>query len=252
MTAETLTLLAMVWTALALPTFAMLFFIVAPFGRHANTQWGPTVDNRVGWVLMELPSLAIMLWFLLFGTHSREGYTWVLFALWIAHYTNRVVIFPWRLRTTGKRMPWVIVLCAVLFNLMNAGLNGHWLAEFAPTYGDAWLRSPSFIAGLALFALGAWINVKSDNMLIALRAPGETGYKIPRGFLFNYVSAPNLFGEMVEWAGFALMAWNWPALSFLVWTVANLLPRAVAHHAWYRARFADYPPERKAVVPWVW
>jgi steroid 5-alpha reductase family enzyme len=149
-------------------------------------------------------------------------------------------------------MPWVIVLCAVLFNLMNAGLNGHWLAEFAPTYGDAWLRSPSFIAGLALFALGAWINVKSDNMLIALRAPGETGYKIPRGFLFNYVSAPNLFGEMVEWAGFALMAWNWPALSFLVWTVANLLPRAVAHHAWYRARFADYPPERKAVVPWVW
>jgi 3-oxo-5-alpha-steroid 4-dehydrogenase 1 len=251
MSAQTLTWVAMVWTALALPTFALLFFVVAPFGRHTTERWGPTIDNRLGWVLMELPSLSIMVAFLVFGTHARTGYTWVLFALWIAHYANRVFVFPLRIRTAGKRMPVIIVLSAVLFNVINAGLNGYWLAEFAPTYGEDWLRSPSFMTGLALFVVGAWINLKSDNMLIALRAPSETGYTIPRGFLFNYISAPNLFGEMVEWAGFALMAWNWPALSFFVWTVANLLPRAVAHHAWYRARFADYPLERKAAIPFV-
>jgi hypothetical protein len=36
-----------------------------------------------------------------------------------------------------------------------------------------------------------------------------------------------------------------------VWTAANLVPRAVAHHRWYRERFADYPAERKALVPFL-
>jgi len=91
----------------------------------------------------------------------------------------------------------------------------------------------------------------SDNRLIHLRKPDETGYKIPKGGLFRYISCPNLFGEMVEWAGFVLMCWSWPALSFAVWTAANLGPRALAHHRWYRSHFKDYPPERKAVVPFV-
>ena len=56
-------------------------------------------------------------------------------------------------------------------------------------------------------------------------------------------------GEIIEWSGFALMCWNLPALSFAVWTAANLIPRALSHHAWYRRTFPDYPPGRKAVIP---
>ncbi len=37
--------------------------------------------------------------------------------------------------------------------------------------------------------------------------------------------------------------------SFAAWTAANLVPRAIAHHRWYRQRFPDYPPERKALIP---
>ena len=40
-----------------------------------------------------------------------------------------------------------------------------------------------------------------------------------------------------------------PALSFAVWTAANLIPRAVSHHAWYRRTFPDYPSDRRAVIP---
>jgi hypothetical protein len=56
-------------------------------------------------------------------------------------------------------------------------------------------------------------------------------------------------GEIIEWSGFALMCWNLPALSFAIWTAANLIPRAVSHHAWYRRTFPDYPQDRHAVVP---
>ena len=74
---------------------------------------------------------------------------------------------------------------------------------------------------------------------------------MPKGGLFRYVSCPNHFGEIVEWAGFAVMCWNLPALSFAVWTAGNLIPRSLSHHRWYREHFPDYPAERKAVIPFV-
>jgi protein-S-isoprenylcysteine O-methyltransferase Ste14 len=72
-----------------------------------------------------------------------------------------------------------------------------------------------------------------------------------RGFLFEHVSCPNYLGEIVEWTGWALAAWSLAGLSFAFWTIANLAPRALAHHRWYRERFPEYPPFRRAIVPWV-
>ena len=89
-------------------------------------------------------------------------------------------------------------------------------------------------------------------MLIHLRKPGETGYTLPRGFLFELVASPNLFGEIVEWCGFFLMAWNLPALCFVVWTYANLVPRAKNHWDWSRAHFSDFPTDRKVVFPFIY
>ena len=42
---------------------------------------------------------------------------------------------------------------------------------------------------------------------------------------------------------------NAAGLAFAAWTMANLVPRARAHHRWYRERFPDYPARRKALVP---
>jgi len=100
-----------------------------------------------------------------------------------------------------------------------------------------------------IFVAGAFINQRADHLLIHLRKPGETGYKVPRGFLFDYISCPNHFGEIVEWIGFAIMTWSLPGLSFAIWTAANLIPRALNHHEWYQETFDDYPKGRKAVIP---
>lgn len=245
----TLDIVAIVWTVIALALVPQQLRSAAPYGRHARTDWGPMISNRLGWCLMELVSLVVFDGLFLAGPNLKSAPMWVFFALWSAHYVNRSLIFPWRTRTRGKQMPVAIMASAMAFNVVNAGLNGLYLGWFGATYPTAWLADPRFILGLVVFLAGATINLWADNRLIGLRAGGGQGYSIPRGGLFERVSCPNHLGEIIEWSGFALMCWNLPALSFAVWTAANLIPRALSHHAWYRKTFADYPAGRRAVIP---
>lgn len=238
------------WIALAIGTFILLQFVTAPFGRYSSKEWGPMIKNKYGWLIMELPSFAILLTCLLLG--SQVNYvTWFIGGLWLVHYFNRTFVFPFRITSGNKKMPLFITGSAIFFNLFNAGFNGYYLAELS-SYSTAWFTSWQFMLGLPLFVLGFSINYWSDEILINLRKPGQTGYFIPQGGLFQYVSAPNLFGEMLEWTGFAILAWNLPAASFAIWTFANLFPRAVAHHQFYLDRFANYPSDRKAVIPFIY
>ena len=139
------------------------------------------------------------------------------------HYINRAFIFPFRLQTKGKKMPLIIVLSAIFFNLINGFLLGYYFANFAH-YTIWWVTDFRFIAGVILFFLGIYINWKADNILIYLRKPGETHYAIPKGWLFNKVSCPNLLGETIEWLGFAILCWNLPAFTFLSGLLPMLFP----------------------------
>jgi len=42
-----------------------------------------------------------------------------------------------------------------------------------------------------------------------------------------------------------------PLLIALFAVFFNLVPRAIDHHKWYKKEFADYPKERKAVIPFI-
>lgn len=241
---------ALALIGLAAPTFAALLLVTAPYGRHARAGWGPALPSRLGWILMESPAVA---WFgavYLGGAHRGEAAPLALLALWLAHYLNRALVYPFRLRAGGKRMPAVVVLLGFAFNLWNGWLNASWISG-PGAYPAAWLRDPRFLAGAALFAAGLFTNLDADRRLLALRRRGEGGYRIPRGGLYEWVSCPNYLGEMAEWCGWALATWSIPGLAFAVWTVANLAPRALAHHRWYRERFPDYPPGRRALLPFL-
>ena len=51
--------------------------------------------------------------------------------------------------------------------------------------------------------------------------------------MFTYVSGANFFGEIVEWAGFAIACWSLPSLAFFLFTAFNIGPRAVQHHRYH-------------------
>jgi len=251
MSNATFYLLVYVWIGIALVIFPIVIRIKAPYGRHMTKRWGALINNRVGWIIMESPALLVFSSLFLFGSAKHTLVTWLFFALWMFHYVNRSLIFPFRLRTTGKKIPLAVVFMAFCFNFVNGFINGYYLGSLAMMYPISWVTDPRFIIGIIMFFGGAAINWQSDDILIHLRKPGKTGYIIPFQGFFKYISCPNHFGEIIEWFGFAVMTWSTPALAFAIWTLVNLLPRALHHHKWYRVNFPDYPPKRKALIPFI-
>lgn len=249
MNLDTFTLICWIWIVIAIFSFILLQYVRAPYGRHVKKGWGPELPNHIGWLLMEFPSFLIILFFAL--NYKQENYALFLSMLWLLHYFNRTFIFPFRLKTKNKKIPLAIVGSAIFFNTINAGLNGYFLS-FLETYNTSNFLDWNFYLGLLLFILGFFINQISDTHLINLRKPDEVGYKIPNAFLFKYISCPNHFGELIQWAGFTILAWNLPAFTFFIWTAANLIPRAAGHHKWYKNHFSNYPKSRKALFPGIW
>jgi hypothetical protein len=108
--------------------------------------------------------------------------------------------------------------------------------------------------GVCLFTTGAGINLHSDAVLRELRGRAPRKYRMPRGGGFELVSTPHYAGEILEWIGFCVASnASLPSLAFVIYTAANLIPRGVAHHAWYQKHFPkSYPKERRAVIPFLW
>ena len=61
------------------------------------------------------------------GWFSPAGF---MIGLFFIHYIHRSLVYPWMIRTSGKKMPVVIMLSAVLFNLVNGSLLGIWFARY--------------------------------------------------------------------------------------------------------------------------
>ncbi|KAF4720251.1 3-oxo-5-alpha-steroid 4-dehydrogenase 1, partial [Perkinsus olseni] len=99
------------------------------------------------------------------------------------------------------------------------------------------------------------LNLHSDHILRNLRKGEGDGqkYYTPYGGMFRFISCPNYLGEIMEWLGYAMASgWGLAPVSFAFCTFANLFPRALEVHKWYRAKFEDYNKlNRKAILPFL-
>ncbi len=241
-------------TLLAVVVFIALHFVEAGYGYLFNPKFGRPIPNRLGWVLMESPVFFAMaaLWFC--SERRFEAAPLALLLLFELHYFHRSFIFPLRLRGNSQ-MPFGIVAMGMLFNTLNALMQGGWIFYLAPAdyYAD-WLSKPPFWIGAAIFFAGMAVNLRSDAIIRNLRRPGDTRHYIPRGGMFRYVSSANYFGELTEWIGFAVASWSWAGVVFVLWTFANLAPRAASLRRRYEQEFGDEfrALKRKRILPFIY
>ncbi len=232
--------------------FIVLFFVPAPYGRHTRSGWGPNLNSKWGWLLMEAPAVILFLLFFFMG-NRKDLVPILLLFFWQSHYFHRAFIYPFTIRS-HKSMPAVVMFSALFFNGINSYLQARWVYALAPatSYTKEWITDGRFLIGICLFYTGFIIAKRADNILRNLRKPGETGYKIPNKELFRFVSCPNYLGEITQWIGWAMAVWSWPGLVFALWTVFNLFPRARSHHLWYKKTFPEYPVGRRALIPFIY
>lgn len=244
-----------VMAVLAVIVFIALHRFTAGYGMMRSNKWGPAINNRIGWVVMEFPAFACMaiLWAL--SPMGGNPAVCVMAALFELHYFQRTFIFPFLIRGKGT-MPWAIIVMGMVFNAINAYLIGGWLFYISPMdrYPSSWLLSPLFILGTIIFFIGMAINLHSDHVIRSLRAPGDNNHYIPQKGLYRYVAAANYFGETVEWIGYAILTWSIAGVVFVLWTFANLAPRAMRIHQKYCNEFGEAYTglHRRFIIPFLY
>jgi 3-oxo-5-alpha-steroid 4-dehydrogenase 1 len=240
------------WMILAVVVFIALFFVTAPYGRHAVLNSGPLINSEIAWLIMEAPSPLLFAACFLTGNPTLTLTQLVFLVLWESHYVDRAFIYPFAIRIDRKPFPVLIMLSGFFFNLINSYLNGSYIVTHGYYYQTEWLSDIRFILGVTMLILGFTVNRQSDYVLHRIRHSSTKDYAIPQHGLYRWVSCPNYLGEIFMWLGWALVTWSPVAAAFALWTIANLAPRAHAHHKWYLQHFSDYPQKRRALLPGLW
>ncbi|MBQ4548523.1 MAG: DUF1295 domain-containing protein [Bacteroidales bacterium] len=240
---------------IAVIVFIALYFVTAGYGVFYNKKWGPSIPNKIGWVLMESPVFIAMILLCVFSERSTNVVCLIFLILFEIHYFQRSFIFPFLIR--GKSvMPLSVILMGVVFNTLNALMQGGWIFYVSPEnmYEISWLTTPQFIIGTLIFFVGMIINIHSDYIIRHLREPGDTRHYLPKKGMFKYVTSANYFGEFVEWCGFAILTWSLAGAVFALWTFANLAPRASKIYDNYKKEFGNELDTKKVkrILPFIY
>lgn len=236
--------------------FVALYYVDAGYGKMRTEKWGPAINNKVGWFLMEAPVFIVMLFLWARSEVALQMPYLAFFLIFQFHYFQRSFIFPFLLKGNSK-MPIIIMALSVLWNLINGYVQGYWLFHLAPEYAPysaAWLSDPRFIAGVCIFAIGWMINMHSDHVIRHLRKPGDTNHYLPKRGLYRYVTSANYLGEITEWLGFAILTWSWAGALFFWFSCCNLVPRSNAIYLRYEKEFPEEFDRKKLkrIIPFIY
>lgn len=260
----------------AVVAFIASLFISSPYGKFASSSYGIEMDPRVGWFLMEIMATVSFIYFYIQGPQAFRPVPLMFAGLFLLHYANRGFYFPFNIRVhkgTKASFSWLVVVSGVFVTSLHGYLNAQWYSRFAEFLDWDWLCTPTCLLGLVLYEVGFWSTIHCEYIMRHLRSTDasfstateivtNTGasfpavpiprYKIPKGFLFNYVTSPQYFTELIAFFGWAMMTRNPAGAVIFCISAANLIPRAMQSHEWYKNKFEDYPQSRKILIPFVW
>ena len=214
--------------------------------KAAPGSLGPRLHNTLSYSVAALVLLGL-------APYDKPS-AWLAVFLWVAHFARRALESLWVHRYSGRPVA-----------------PADYIVEYAYYWGFAtWIafgmRSPSWqtpsdvslVIGVALFTLAECGNAWAHWKLRALRlTTGASERRIPRGGLFERVSCPHYFFEILSWVGFAVFTRVHGAYAFLAVGAVILSSYAFSRHKNYIKEFDGlegreaYPRSRKALVPFL-
>lgn len=168
------------------------------------------------------------------------------------HFVRRCVEVLAVHRYSGVTNLLTAVAISGLYAGVSALLAGIGATEVSPALLGSDGFEPLWVAGVALWAVGAAINIGHHILLARLRSPGQTDYVLPRGGLFRWVACPHYLGEIIGWFGFALVFHHIGAFVVAGAMTFYLAGRSAHTLRWYGERFDTLPPGWKRLVPFVY
>ncbi|XP_043467105.1 polyprenol reductase-like [Leptopilina heterotoma] len=118
------------------------------------------------------------------------------------------------------------------------------------------LKTKDWIAALIFL----WMSYQQlqTNIILANLRKNKDGvvvtkeHKIPRGGLFDYISAPLQFTEIGMYMAVQLIICeNKTYFILCIWVVINQFISGLLSHKWHKNTFKDYPPSRKIIIPYL-
>lgn len=142
MDAETFGSFLWIMTLVAALVFIALYFVKACYGMFRSAAWGLSVNNKLAWMLMEVPVFLVMIWMWWYSDRRFLPVQLTFFFFFQLHYFQRSFVFPCLLQGKG-RMPVAILLMGILFNVLNGFMQGEWIFYLSPAdrYTSQWFAA---------------------------------------------------------------------------------------------------------------
>lgn len=131
--------------------FLLVFKLKAPYGRYTGSLKGfdllPSFNSTVAWIIQEIPCL-IFPFYNYFISPSRNPDAInsiannMLLSLFVFHYINRALIYPFTL-TKASKFPASVLFLGVVYTVIHGYIQSRELCVFT-VYPDDWIYSPRY------------------------------------------------------------------------------------------------------------
>ena len=116
--------------------------------------------------------------------------------------------------------------------------------------------TPSFLLLVPLVCIFFWAwyqQLEAHRIFARLKIANPTKHSVPSGGLFSLVSCPHYTMEVVLYTVLLLILGISHSSMLLVWSwvVINQCIAGLMSHSWYQTKFKEYPPTRKAIIPYL-